>query len=189
MNPSLRSRFQRTFPAFGHRNFRLFWTGQCVSLVGTWMQNIGQLTALGTGSTLGALSLAARSKDGPKLPILLLGALGMSVFSLMVGLQHGFFLSCALLALTGFCQIICTAQINATLQIHSSDDMRGRVTSVYNLSFGGVTPIGSLYAGSLVNGAGAAAALVVSGAMGILSTGVCAFALFGKRRERITLNH
>lgn len=32
----------RTFAALRHRNFRLFWTGQCVSLIGTWMQNIGQ---------------------------------------------------------------------------------------------------------------------------------------------------
>ena len=30
------------FPALKHRNFRLFWFGQCVSLIGTWMQNIGQ---------------------------------------------------------------------------------------------------------------------------------------------------
>ncbi|MDN5301244.1 MAG: hypothetical protein PWQ60_758 [Thermoanaerobacteraceae bacterium] len=30
------------FPALTHRNFRLFWFGQCVSLIGTWMQNIGQ---------------------------------------------------------------------------------------------------------------------------------------------------
>src|SRR5205814_10596021 len=25
-----------------HRNFRLFWTGQTVSLIGTWMQTVGQ---------------------------------------------------------------------------------------------------------------------------------------------------
>ena len=139
------------------------------------------MTALGIGSTLGALTLAARSKEGPKLHLLLFGALGMSAFSLMVGLQHWFILSCALLALTGFCQITCTAQINATLQIHSSDAMRGRVMSVFNLSFGGISPLGSLYAGSLVSGAGAAADLVVSGALGIASTAVCAFALFRKR--------
>jgi MFS family permease len=28
--------------ALRHRNFRLFWTGQLVSLVGTWMQSVGQ---------------------------------------------------------------------------------------------------------------------------------------------------
>jgi len=31
-----------SFPALRHRNFRLFWIGQCFSLIGTWMQNIGQ---------------------------------------------------------------------------------------------------------------------------------------------------
>lgn len=30
------------FPALGHRNFRYFWFGQCISLIGTWMQNTGQ---------------------------------------------------------------------------------------------------------------------------------------------------
>lgn len=32
----------QVFPAFRHRNFRLYWCGQCISLIGTWMQNIGQ---------------------------------------------------------------------------------------------------------------------------------------------------
>ncbi len=33
---------EKTFPALRHRNFRLFWSGQCISLIGTWMQNVGQ---------------------------------------------------------------------------------------------------------------------------------------------------
>jgi MFS family permease len=32
----------RTFIALRHRNFRLFWFGQMISLTGTWMQSIGQ---------------------------------------------------------------------------------------------------------------------------------------------------
>src|SRR5207237_9823365 len=32
----------RTFVALRHRNFRLFWFGQLISLMGTWMQTIGQ---------------------------------------------------------------------------------------------------------------------------------------------------
>ncbi|HLX58171.1 MAG TPA: MFS transporter [Ktedonobacteraceae bacterium] len=32
----------RTFIALRHRNFRLFWFGQMISLIGTWMQSIGQ---------------------------------------------------------------------------------------------------------------------------------------------------
>src|SRR5215472_3990942 len=32
----------RTFIALRHRNYRLFWFGQLISLIGTWMQSIGQ---------------------------------------------------------------------------------------------------------------------------------------------------
>jgi len=30
------------FHALTHKNYRYFWMGQCVSLMGTWMQNVGQ---------------------------------------------------------------------------------------------------------------------------------------------------
>ncbi len=33
---------RKTFVSLKYRNFRLFWIGQTVSLIGTWMQNIGQ---------------------------------------------------------------------------------------------------------------------------------------------------
>src|SRR5215510_5088851 len=36
------SRLPHTFRALRHRNFRLFISGQIVSLVGTWMQNTAQ---------------------------------------------------------------------------------------------------------------------------------------------------
>lgn len=32
----------RTFTALRHRNYRLFWFGQMISLIGTWMQNVAQ---------------------------------------------------------------------------------------------------------------------------------------------------
>jgi MFS family permease len=36
--PSDTSRLKNIFRAFGARNYRLFFTGQCISLIGTWMQ-------------------------------------------------------------------------------------------------------------------------------------------------------
>src|SRR3569833_3379599 len=33
---------RQTFSALRHRNFRLFFSGQLVSLIGTWMQNTAQ---------------------------------------------------------------------------------------------------------------------------------------------------
>jgi MFS family permease len=39
---SLRATLDDRFRALRHRNFRLFWYGQLVSLVGTWMQSVAQ---------------------------------------------------------------------------------------------------------------------------------------------------
>ncbi len=36
------TKFANNFPALTHRNFRYFWTGQCLSLLGTWMQKTAQ---------------------------------------------------------------------------------------------------------------------------------------------------
>ncbi len=35
-------RFPNALRALNHRDYRLFWTGQLVSLIGTWMQSVGQ---------------------------------------------------------------------------------------------------------------------------------------------------
>ncbi|HEX7713807.1 MAG TPA: MFS transporter [Bacillota bacterium] len=35
-------RLGKSFRALGHRDFRYFWTGQCISLLGTWMQRTAQ---------------------------------------------------------------------------------------------------------------------------------------------------
>jgi hypothetical protein len=37
-----RRAIRRSVSAFGHRNYRLFFTGQLISLVGTWMQQVAQ---------------------------------------------------------------------------------------------------------------------------------------------------
>lgn len=63
------------FPALKHRNFRLFWFGQCISLIGTWMQNIGQ-SWLVLELTHSALKLSI---------ITMIQFLPMTVFSLYAG--------------------------------------------------------------------------------------------------------
>ena len=39
---SARKIIDNNFHALTHKNYRYFWMGQCVSLMGTWMQNVGQ---------------------------------------------------------------------------------------------------------------------------------------------------
>ncbi len=66
-----------TFAALKHRNFRLFFCGQLVSLIGTWMQNTAQgwLVYQLTGSKVLLGTVAAIGS----LPLLLLSVLGGSV--------------------------------------------------------------------------------------------------------------
>ncbi|MEO8230224.1 MAG: MFS transporter [Chloroflexota bacterium] len=60
--------------AFRHRNFRLFWAGQQVSLIGTWMQNIAEdwlvLTLTGDPFWLGVVTAAQFA------PVLVFGLFG-----------------------------------------------------------------------------------------------------------------
>ncbi len=67
-------KFLRTFSALQSRNFRLFWTGQLISLVGTWMASTGQswLVLQLTHSAL-ALAIAGALQF---LPILLFSLFG-----------------------------------------------------------------------------------------------------------------
>src|SRR5439155_4262929 len=57
-----------------HRNFRLFWTGQTVSLIGTWMQQVGQgwlaLELTNSAFLVGVVSAAG------SFPVLLLSLYG-----------------------------------------------------------------------------------------------------------------
>jgi MFS family permease len=62
------------WPAFGHRNFRLFFAGQLASLLGTWMQSAAQLWLVyrltGSASLLGAIGFATQ------IPVFVLAPLG-----------------------------------------------------------------------------------------------------------------
>src|SRR5213594_2422953 len=39
---TIRGHLRSSFRALGHRNYRLYWTGQLISLIGTWMQSVAQ---------------------------------------------------------------------------------------------------------------------------------------------------
>ena len=139
------------------------------------------MTSMGIGSLIAALALALGSRSGPRPYRLFGGALGMCAAILVCGLQRNYALSCVLLGLTGFATISFSTSTNATIQLASDDEHRGRVMSIYSLVFGGVTPIGALYAGAVSEIAGPAFCMTLSGAIGL---GASAFLLLGRRRRR-----
>ncbi|MGZ4787223.1 MAG: MFS transporter [Terriglobales bacterium] len=71
---SVASRWKTTFRALKHRNFQLFFSGQLISLIGTWMQTIAEswLVYRMTGSSvlLGSIAFASQ------IPVFLFAPLG-----------------------------------------------------------------------------------------------------------------
>src|SRR5215471_1497217 len=68
------SRFRSTIRALRHRNFRLFFTGQLISLIGTWMQTVAQSWLVyrltGSSALLGSVNFASQ------IPVFLLSPAG-----------------------------------------------------------------------------------------------------------------
>jgi len=141
------------------------------------------MTCMGIGSLIAALTLAVSSRSGPSRLRLFGGAVGLCAVILVCGLQRSYALSCVLLGLAGFATISFATSTNATIQLASDDEHRGRVMSVYSLVFGGVTPIGALYAGAVSELAGPGFCMALSGAIGLVAS---AFLLERRRRRRIS---
>jgi predicted MFS family arabinose efflux permease len=88
-------------------------------------------------------------------------------------------LSYALIFLAGAALISVFAMISSLVQAITSDDMRGRVMSVYNMAFRGGMPIGALLVGGLVPMFTAPYTLACAGAALVL---LALFMLLGHRR-------
>jgi MFS family permease len=110
--------------------------------------------ASGGGALFGTLFLARRPSvlglgrviaRGP----LLLGV-GLSVFAI----STSFPLSLIALTLTGFGSMTVMSSSNTILQTIVDEDKRGRVMSFFTMAFMGMTPFGSLLAGSLASSIG-----------------------------------
>lgn len=58
------SRFRSSLRALHHRNFRLFYMGQTISLIGTWMQQVAQAWLVyritGSATLLGVVGFASQ---------------------------------------------------------------------------------------------------------------------------------
>ncbi|SNX54026.1 Predicted arabinose efflux permease, MFS family [Thermoanaerobacterium sp. RBIITD] len=124
------------------------------------------MSAMGVGALCGALLLATLSSKGAKPFYLIAGGFGLGLFQIIIGFQSYYWSSIVLLALSGFSMITFSASANTTIQLNSENKYRGRVMSVYSLVFGGVTPIGALYAGGLAEKFGAHIAFIISGVIG-----------------------
>lgn len=127
------------------------------------------MTSMGIGSFAGALNLAANSKNGPSLKVLLGAALALSVLMAFLGFQKEYYFSCLIMLLIGFASMTFIASVNSTVQLNSENEMRGRVMSVYSWVFGGMTPLGSVFAGKISEAVGAHLSITICGLIGFFA--------------------
>ncbi len=129
-----------------------------------WLQS-----ARGVGAMIGALltaSLARRAMRGKLI------AIGTFAFPLaLFGFALIRWLPLALLALViiGLSLMIYMNNSNSMVQTQTPDDLRGRVLSIYSLSFFGLMPLGSLFAGSLATHLGEPLTVMIAATL----LGVC----------------
>ncbi len=125
---------------------------------------LGWLTSsAGIGALYGAYYLASR-KSVMGLEKILLFSISVAALSfMMIALFKLFWLSLFFIIFVGF------AIGNTILQTIVEDRMRGRVMSLYTMTFLGMAPIGSLIAGSLAKHLGVATTLFLSGILLLFS--------------------
>ena len=107
------------------------------------------LGASGIGSVVGALVVAGmgRVRRQGRLALIMLVVLGVMIAAF--SLSRTLAVSAALVFCSGAALISVFAMVSSLVQTITTDSMRGRVMSVYNVAFRGGMPIGSLVIGSL----------------------------------------
>jgi predicted MFS family arabinose efflux permease len=123
------------------------------------------LSLMGVGSILGSLTIAGigniRRKGLLALSMLVLLGTGISSFSLSRRLP----LSLAMIAVVGFAMMGVFATVSSLVQLIVTEEMRGRVMSVYNCAFRGGMPMGNLVSGWLIPMVNAPLVLAVNGVL------------------------
>jgi MFS family permease len=130
--------FTVTLPLLAHTTFHEKTAAQYGLLMG----------AMGIGAVIGGLYVAHRSRPTPKL--LALVSVGFGLFMTLVAFAPSITWAEIALIPTGAFSIAFISTANATLQLNSSQQMRGRVMSLHGTAFLGTTPIGAPLMGVIV---------------------------------------
>lgn len=123
----------------------------------------------GIGSFAGAMLVAAMSQTGPRKLITYSVPLVISMLLVLTSLTDNYVLTGIYLAATGLFFNLFSSTANATVQLNTTNEFRGRVMSLYTLVFAGSTPIGNLYAGIAAEHLGAQWGFAACGAI----AGIC----------------
>jgi len=135
----------------------------------------------GIGAVTGAFLIAQYGDRGQRGRWLAWAALLFPVVLIIFAINHNYPLSMVLALLMGVGFMITFTLINTLLQTRLQDEMRGRVLSLYTLTFFGFTPFGNLAIGSLSERWGLSEAIIASA---VASFVLSALVLFTTKQVR-----
>lgn len=126
------------------------------------------LTTLGIGSVLGALFIAAMSDSIHRGAWLTAGNIAFPLLLLIFSVSQSFLLSLVILIFVGFSFVCQNALANTLMQFATPDSMRGRVMSLYSMTFQGMMRLGGLQAGLMADWLGAPLEVGITSAISLL---------------------
>jgi len=125
---------------------------------------LGYLTgASGLGALTGALLLASRRSVFGLGRVILAAALAFGAGLILFGMSRSVWLSLPIMLITGMGMMVQMAATNTVLQSIVDENKRGRVMSLFLMSFAGAAPFGSLFGGFMAERIGVAMTLECGG--------------------------
>lgn len=141
---------------------------------------LGFLTgAIGVGALFGAYGLArVHEKYLMLVPILAATTFGLSLIGFSQ--SHDMALSMAMLVPAGGSLVLLGGSTNTIIQTLAHDHVRGRVVSLYTMSFMGMMPWGALILGTLATHLGVGNAVTLGGGVCLIAAGAALYARHGQ---------
>lgn len=122
----------------------------------------------GVGAVVGAFAVAQFGSNGQRGRWLVWANIAFPITLAIFAYNHNFVFSLLLAFFLGVGFMLQFTLINTLLQMHVDDHMRGRVLSLYTLTFLGFAPFGNLAIGVLAESFGLSLTLVLSAAVSFI---------------------
>lgn len=133
-------------------------------VLGVGIKELGYLmSAAGIGALSAGLTLARLGDFKFKGKLLVFSSLSFSLALVLFSRSKIYSASLVFLLLMGGFGVMTTAIINTLLQSMVADEFRGRVMSIFMITFAGIMPFGNLIAGIMSQAWGVATAVLLSG--------------------------
>jgi MFS family permease len=141
--------------------------------------------AVGVGALAGSLTVASLSRWKGKGLQVTVGSLAFPLALLCFAATRSFLLVLLCLAGAGLAFVVQNATANTIIQLLVSDELRGRVMSVYTLFFFGTTPVGAMFAGAVAQRWNSTAAIVVGASVTLAFALAIAFLVPAVRKTQL----